>query len=401
MVGNLGVVHDALAYRELLSSEELLRERRQVGERPRGLDPLLEAAHHVPGEVAAGGARVGDQLSLLVERLGGTQGTFGRETVAGVGVALELGQIVEERRLLSCRLLLRFADGPRPAAHFLLDPVRGLSLGHAVLLILEPDAVVSTPVTREAGVDGPELLGLEVLYLLFTVDEKLQGRGLYAAHREYVSTASEADRVGAGGIHADDPVSLSPAAGCVFERFHRSALAQIVETLPYSLVGEGGDPEPENRLAATRETVQVGEDELSLSPRVAGVYNLLYRRAPHQPLYHVELFAGLVVHPDLEASWQDRQALQTPLLVLLAVSVWRCQLRQVPERPGNGPAFAGQSTLLPSMPPQDTRYVPADGRLLGDDEPHTKEYTYGRDDSQMRLSGTQNVAEVLGLLLGQ
>src|ERR687890_418188 len=224
MVGNLGVVHDALAYRELLSSEELLRERRQVGERPRGLDPLIEAAHHVLGEVAAGGARVGDQLSLLVERLGGTQGTFGRETVAGVGVALELGQIVEERRLLRCRLLLRFADGPRPAAHFLRDPVRGLSLGQAVLLILGPDAVVNTPVTRGAGVGGPEILGFEGLYLPFTVDEKLQGRGLDAAHREYVSMASEADRVGAGGVHADDPVSLAQAAGCVFERFHRSAL---------------------------------------------------------------------------------------------------------------------------------------------------------------------------------
>src|ERR687894_2493517 len=128
MVGNLGVVHDALPYRELLSPEELLYERRQVGERPRGLDPLLEAAHHVLGEVAAGRARVGDQLSLLVERLGGTQGAFGRETIAGVGVALELGQIVEQRRLFSCRLLLRFADGPRPAAHFLRYLVRSFSL---------------------------------------------------------------------------------------------------------------------------------------------------------------------------------------------------------------------------------------------------------------------------------
>ena len=47
-----------------------------------------------------------------------------------------------------------------------------------------------------------------------------------------------------------------------------------------------GDPEPENRLAATRETVQIGEDELSLSPRVAGVSNFLHRR-PHQTSYHL------------------------------------------------------------------------------------------------------------------
>ena len=35
------------------------------------------------------------------------------------------------------------------------------------------------------------------------------------------------------------------------------------------------------------------------------------------------------------------------------------------------------------MPPKGARYVPAYGRLFGDDEPHTEEYTYGRDDSQM------------------
>ena len=256
------------------SSEELLRERRKVGERPRGLDPLLQAAHHVLGEVAAGGARVGDELSLLVERLGGPQRALGREAEAGVGVALELGQVVEERRLLRRRLLLRLADGPRPAAHLLRYPVRGFSLGQAVLLFLEPDAVVGTPVTREAGVDGPELLGLEVLYLPLAVDQKLQGRGLDAADGEDVAAASEADRVGAGGVHADDPVRLSPAAGRVFEGLHRRALAQSAETLPYRLVGEGGDPEPQNGLPATRETVQVGEDELSLPPRVAGVYDL-------------------------------------------------------------------------------------------------------------------------------
>ena len=129
VVGDLRVVHDALADRELLSFEQLLREWRKFGERPCGLDPLLQAAHHVLGEVAAGGARVGDELSLLVERLGGPQRALGREAVAGVGVALELGQVIEERRLLGRRLLLRLADGPRPAAHLLRDTVGSLSLG--------------------------------------------------------------------------------------------------------------------------------------------------------------------------------------------------------------------------------------------------------------------------------
>ena len=94
--------------------------------------------------------------------------------------------------------------------------------------------------------DGPELLGLEVLYLPLAVDEELQGRGLDAAHREDVSAASEADRVGAGGVHADDPVSLPAAAGRVFEGLHRSALAQSVETLRIASWVRGGDPEPQH-----------------------------------------------------------------------------------------------------------------------------------------------------------
>src|SRR5918994_6052724 len=224
VVGNLGVVHDAFTDRELLFSEEPLRERRKVGERPSCFDPLLQATHQVPGEIPARGTRVSDQLPLFVERLGGPQRALGREAKAGVGVALELGQVIEERRLLRRRLLLRLADGPRPASHLLGYLVRGLSLGQAVLFLLEPYAVVSTPVPRKAGVDGPELLGLEVFYLPLTVDEELQGRGLDAAHREYVSAASESDRVGAGGVHADDPISLPAAAGRVFEGLHRSAL---------------------------------------------------------------------------------------------------------------------------------------------------------------------------------
>ena len=158
------------------------------GSAPAASTRFLRPSDHVLREVAAGGARVGDELSLLVERLGGAQRALRGETVAGVGVALQLGQVVEERRLLRRRLLLRLADGSRPAAHLLRYTVRGLLLGEAVLFVLEPDAVVGAPFAREAGVDGPELLGLEVLYLPLAVDQELQGRGLDAADGEDVAT---------------------------------------------------------------------------------------------------------------------------------------------------------------------------------------------------------------------
>ncbi len=77
----------------------------------------------------------------------------------------------------------------------------------------------------EAGVDGPELLGLEVFYLPLAVHEELEGRGLDAAYGEDVAGAAEADGIGAGGVHADDPVGLAAAAGGVFEGLHRAAFA--------------------------------------------------------------------------------------------------------------------------------------------------------------------------------
>src|SRR5215217_1538359 len=71
----------------------------------------------------------------------------------------------------------------------ILDPVADRLLLSSVAVILAVRGIL--PAWAVAI-----LVGLEVLYLLLTVDEKFQRRGLDAAHREYVSTASEAERVG-------------------------------------------------------------------------------------------------------------------------------------------------------------------------------------------------------------
>src|SRR3712207_8928601 len=46
----------------------------------------------------------------------------------------------------------------------------------AVLFVLEPDAVVGDPLALEAGVDGPELLGLEVFDLPLAVQDRKSTR---------------------------------------------------------------------------------------------------------------------------------------------------------------------------------------------------------------------------------
>ena len=70
----------------------------------------LDLADHVGGEEARVRARVGQRLVLLVEPLGGGERAAGREAVAVVGLALERGQVVEERRALLLRRRLELRD---------------------------------------------------------------------------------------------------------------------------------------------------------------------------------------------------------------------------------------------------------------------------------------------------
>src|SRR4028119_78316 len=134
-------------------------------------------------------------------------------------MTLEFGQVVEERRFLGGCLFLRLlydAGAATDLAGYLLG---GLPVVEAVPFALEPDTVVGEGyafVAAKAGVYGPELLGFKGIYLRLTVHEELQGRGLDAADGKNVAGVAEADGVGAGRVHADDPVRLAAAAGGVF-----------------------------------------------------------------------------------------------------------------------------------------------------------------------------------------
>ena len=74
----------------------------------------LDLADHVGREEARVRARVGERLVLLVEALGRGERAAGREAVAVVGLALERGQVVEERRALLLRRRLELGDLRRP-----------------------------------------------------------------------------------------------------------------------------------------------------------------------------------------------------------------------------------------------------------------------------------------------
>ena len=68
------------------------------------------------GQVARVRARIGERLVLLVAALGGGQRAPGGEPEAGVRLALQRGQVVQQRRALLARRLLELGDLARCAA---------------------------------------------------------------------------------------------------------------------------------------------------------------------------------------------------------------------------------------------------------------------------------------------
>ena len=77
----------------------------------------LDLAGHVAGQEAGARARIGERLVLLVEPLGGGERAPGREAEARVGLALERGEVVQERRALLLGRLLQLGDRAGLAAH--------------------------------------------------------------------------------------------------------------------------------------------------------------------------------------------------------------------------------------------------------------------------------------------
>src|SRR3712207_9371642 len=90
------------------------------------------------------------------------------------------------------------------------------------------------------------------------------------------------------------------AAGSVFQGLHAPTVAEVREPFADRLWGEGGDPEPQDRLRAPAEPVEVGEDEFPLPPRVAGVDDLGHAWVPQEVPDRRELFAGPAADLDLE-----------------------------------------------------------------------------------------------------
>ena len=215
MVLDLGVVDDA-PEREPVEPHHELRALRVLADRLQRGGDGLQLRDEVAGEVAGARARIRDRLLALVERLRGLQRAARGEAEAAVGVALERGQVVEERRALVLLLPLDRGDGAVLALHLLGDRGRLLAVPHARLVLVEPEPGVARV---EARVDEPVRLRDEGLDLALALHDQRERRRLNPAERDDAADpGAAADRRRARRVHADEPVGLGAGASGRLER---------------------------------------------------------------------------------------------------------------------------------------------------------------------------------------
>ena len=260
------------------------------------LQGLAHLGGHVPGQVAAVGAGIGDQLMPLVEGLGDVQGLGRGQPHQPVGLPLQGGQVEQLRRRGALLLLAQLGHPPRLAPDLGAHRFGELLVHTAGLLFLrvQPQPLV----IPEIGPDFVVLLGHEFPNLLVPLGDQVEGGGLHPAQGQQ-RPVLQAE--GPGGVHAHQPIGLGPATGGDVQGVVGPVGLQAGEPLPDGRVGHGGNPQPVHRLFAPGLVVDKAKDQLPLPPAVGGADDLLHPLIQHQRLDHGVLGLGLGQHPGGQA----------------------------------------------------------------------------------------------------
>ena len=190
VIGNLRVVEDALGRLDPAFVQNLRRERAERAVL-HVLQRLADRVDVILRQRARIGSRIGQHLVMLVEPLRDLQRALGGEAEPAVGLALQRGQVVKERRKLRGRLLflgddaglavalgderLGFRRGPEPLG------LRVRIVLVAGEILLEPAAGIRARLGAEGGVHFPVALRHESLNFLVALDHDGQRRRLHAA----------------------------------------------------------------------------------------------------------------------------------------------------------------------------------------------------------------------------
>ena len=373
VIGHLGIVDEAAAQRTLAGA---LRQQRVVR--------LLDGPHHgrqgvrhVLRKVAAIGARIADQLAALIERLRGFQGLLRAEAIKAIGMPLQFGEIVEQRRRHALRFGLDGSNVRRAYVRARHDPLRLFAIGR------EPhghlDGILRCRRDRLAEPGTLILLirdrrerrqHFHVIFRHEGPDRQLafhqhgqRGR-LHAANREFVVPRQ---RVGAREIHAHQPIGAAAPARGVGQRIVCRAVLQFAEALADGVGRERGNPEAAERLPACGGFVDVTENQLAFAAGVGGAHHRRHFGRVQDLAHYFELRLSLLVDHQRPVVRQHGEQIAPPVLPLRLDLVRLRQRHQVADGPSDHVAVAVQISLPLFRGAQHARDVARHGRLFRQD----------------------------------
>ena len=283
----------------------------------------LISGDHVAGQVARVRARVGERLVLLVAGAAPRRACGARRSRSGVFASrCSDGQVVEQRRASPCACVFSsFVISPALAARRPRRSPRPPRRWRAAAWRRRGSGPRRRARRRRAKAASTSQYGSGMKARISSSRRaRIASVGVCTRPSETAPSneRAQADRRGARGVHADDPVGLGARARGLLELAaapRRGAGARTPRASPSSVIEL--QPEPLDGLLGPGLLVDVGEDQLALAAGVAGVDDAVDVVALQQPAddRHL-LLRALVAHDELEASRHDRQVGHPPLLEL-------------------------------------------------------------------------------------
>lgn len=318
-------------------------------------ETFREGGHDIFREIAGIGARIGEQLVLFVEPLHQRKRLLGAESVAGVGVTLEGGEVVERWRLGAFFLRV---DARHDGGLFVAgadDALASALIGKTSALIFILPEQAHTGHIRLYFV---EWLALEIADGAFALHDHCQCWCLHTASGKLrVVAAGE----GAGGVEANDPIGFAARLGRAVEVVVFRRRLEMGEALADGLVGLARDPETAHRLFDVRFFDDPARDELAFAAGVGGDDDLANVGAFHQARDCAELLARLRDDDEIHVLWQDRQRVHAPGFVFFAVMLRIGQRDKMAQRPGDDVFLIFKITVVFSADAQHTGELAANG----------------------------------------
>jgi hypothetical protein len=354
----------------------------------------------------------------LVQALRERKRGLGAEAELAVGLALQAGQVKEQRAGLRAGLAF-FVHAARLAAHRVGNGARlwlrpeAVGAGFGVFAFLplrvEPLAGVVAGLRGKARVHFPVVAAHEAADFFFALDHERERGRLHAAHggQKEAAVARVERRHRARAVDAHEPVGLGAAARGLRQALHLRVRAQRGKAVADGLRRHGLQPQAPHGLAqrhgvavlaAARVLLDQAEDQLALAARVAGVDELGHVLAPRQAHHGAQAALGLVHGLELEIRRNHGQVRKAPFAALDVVGFGRLDLEQVAHGAGDDVALVLEIIVVlvefARHGREGAHDVLRDGGLFGDDQGFAHAEYFGVFSTMFGLARAYTRAQV-------